>query len=413
MSADEEIRGPFLLARGLFGSESLREGASERVVGALDRAFDLLSGDDSAGPTGLAGLTGEDRLLRVIDQAALAIRAAALERPIALLLDDLQWSDQDSLRLLRYVIRTQPTLPIFFAIAIRPEESASATELVTLLADMDRMGVVRRLRVERFRQADTAGLLRQALGGSIAPPTVAAFQAQAEGVPFVIEELARTYREAGLLQSIDGSWTLAPKAGRLVPSSVQTLVRRRAAHLKDDTKGVMADAAVIGRSFRAADVCAIRTQLGQTGCTAGDVSELLAPAVQAGLLGKAADKSGADFTFSHEQVHEFATSWLTPPRRRAIHAAVVDLLTNSQPVDRAALPTIARHALAAGDVDRAARYSVEAAQAALAANAPEEALHSSRRPSGSSQPSALASRSCESATTRTTRCDASTIASRA
>lgn len=191
VSGDEEIRGPFMLARGIFASESLREGASERAVRALDHACDVLSGQDDPG---FVGLPPEDRLLRVIDQATLALRAAALEHPVALLLDDMQWADQDSLRLLRYAVRTQPTLRIFVAIAIRPEESALTAELVTLLADMDRMGLVRRLRLGRLRHPETGDLLRQVLAGQVAPATVATIQAQAEGVPFMIEELARTYR---------------------------------------------------------------------------------------------------------------------------------------------------------------------------------------------------------------------------
>jgi DNA-binding CsgD family transcriptional regulator/tetratricopeptide (TPR) repeat protein len=371
VAGDEEIRGALIIARGIFASDSLRDGASERAVKALDHACDVLSGVDESG---LGGLAPDDRLLRVIDQATIALRMTALERPIALLLDDMQWADQDSLRLLRYVIRTQPTLPLFFAIAIRPEESALTQELVTLLADMDRMGLIRRIRLTRFRHPETAELLRQVLAGPVAPATVAAIQAQAEGVPFVIEELARTYREAGLVQHIEGSWTISPKAGRLVPSSVRTLVQRRAAHLKDDTRGVLAEAAILGRNFRLADVCAIRSEMGQSDCTAGALADMLAPAVEAGLISSAGDRAGADFSFNHQQIHEFAASWLPPARRRAIHAAIVELLSADEHLNPANLSVLARHALAAEDLDRSARYSVEAARAALAANAPEEAL---------------------------------------
>ena len=35
------------------------------------------------------------------------------ERPIALLLDDLQWADQDSIRLLRYIVRANSSAPMF------------------------------------------------------------------------------------------------------------------------------------------------------------------------------------------------------------------------------------------------------------------------------------------------------------
>ena len=47
----------------------------------------------------------------------------------------MQWADEDSLRLLRYVIRTEGASPIFMMFSIRPEELASLTEAVTLIAD--------------------------------------------------------------------------------------------------------------------------------------------------------------------------------------------------------------------------------------------------------------------------------------
>ena len=46
------------------------------------------------------------------------------EQPIALLIDDVQWADQDSIRLLRYVIRANPNVPMFLMFTIRPEEMA-------------------------------------------------------------------------------------------------------------------------------------------------------------------------------------------------------------------------------------------------------------------------------------------------
>lgn len=232
----------------------------------------------------MAGMSAGDRGLRVIDQATLAMRAAALERPVATLFDDLQWADQDSLRLLRYLVRTQPTLPIFIAIAIRPEEAALLPELGTLLADMDRMGIVRRVRVGRLRHAETADMLRQLLGGHVSQGTITTIHSQAEGVPFVIEELLRAYRDAGLLQVIDGAWTLSTKAGKLVPSAVRTLVQRRAARLPDDARAVMAEAAIVGRTFRVADVSAIRAELGEGETEPERLTVLLAPALEAGLI---------------------------------------------------------------------------------------------------------------------------------
>ena len=143
-------------------------------------------------------------------------------------IDDLQWSDEDSLRLLRYVVRTDGASPIFLMFAIRPEEFAVVTEAVNLVADMDRMGVVRRVKLDRFSQSATREFLAQVLGGPVDASGAAVMHAQAEGVPFIVEEMAFTYRENGMIQEIDGVWTLAGNAERLVPSAVKTLISRRA-----------------------------------------------------------------------------------------------------------------------------------------------------------------------------------------
>jgi DNA-binding NarL/FixJ family response regulator len=205
-------------------------------------------------------------------------------------------------------------------------------------------------------------------------------------VPFIVEELARTHREAGTLQQVDGGWRLGRNAARLVPSAVRTLIDRRAARLPAATRAALGEAAILGRSFSLRDLRAIRARLGegsgppasgQATANDGDIDQLtddLGPAVRAGLLLPQAPDEPADYTFTHEQVRQFASSQLSAARRRQVHAAVVDLLLEGGDPAPAGLPMLAQHALAAGDTTRAARFSIDAAAAALASNAPEEAL---------------------------------------
>ncbi|MBI4261357.1 MAG: AAA family ATPase [Actinobacteria bacterium] len=372
VTADEEIRGPFLVARAIFGDRQARQAAAGTEAGeALDRAAAALVGVDDPG---LAAMPRDERLLRTFDLGAVALRALAGERPVALLVDDLQWADQDSIRLLRYLVRAGVTAPIFLLFAIRPEETAEVSEIVNLIADMERMGLVRRLHLARFTQVETGLFLRQLLGGEVDGPGVATVHAQAEGVPFIIEELAQAYRDGGMLQEIDGVWRIGRGAERLVPSAVRTLIQRRAARLPDATRGALAEAAVVGRSFSLRDLRAVKVHLGDPGAEADDLAGGLAPAVAAGLLVQHPEGSAADYTFTHEQVREFATAALTVPRRRAIHGAIVDILTAGADTNPACFALLAQHALAAGDAARGARYSVEAARVSLESNAPDEAL---------------------------------------
>ena len=252
---------------------------------------------------------------------------------------------------------------------------------MNFVADMERMGLVRRLRPGRFSSVETAELLKRVLGGPVEPSSATAMHVQSEGVPFIVEELARTHREAGTLQQIDGTWRLGRNAARLVPSAVRTLIDRRAARLPAPTRAALGDAAILGRSFSLRDLRAIQARIGPSvagsAAATGETDQLaddLGPAVQAGLLLPQSAGEPADYTFTHEQVRQFAAAQLSAARRRQVHAAVVDLLLDGGDPGPAGLPMLAQHALAADDTVRAARFSIDAATAALASNAPEEAL---------------------------------------
>jgi DNA-binding NarL/FixJ family response regulator len=369
--ADEEIRGPLLLARAIFRGDDLREGRTEDELATLERAQRAMRGEDEVG----AGMPADEKMLRTFDLATSASRAVSRGRPLALLIDDMQWADQDSIRLLRYVIRSNSSDPLFIMLTLRPEETAKVTELVSLLADLERLAILRRLPVGRFRQTETGALLKNLLGGEPTLATTATIHAQAEGVPFIVEELTRAYRDAGLLQPIGGSWSLARHAERLVPSAVRNLIQRRAASLPPETRDMLATGAVLGRSFRVSDLCALRTRVSeQDRCEIGEALEALQPAIASGLLAEVGDGTNKYMTFSHEQVRAFALEGLPATRRRAMHAAVVDLLTADGDPGPEVLPVIVRQALAAGDTEKTARYSLDAARSALRTSAPDEAL---------------------------------------
>jgi DNA-binding NarL/FixJ family response regulator len=368
ITADEEIRGPFLVARSLFANGAIREvAAGTRAEGAVRRIVEALAGRDEAG---FENLSPDAKLLRTFDVAGIAISELARVKPLALLLDDVQWADDDTLRLLRYVVRSVADQPVFLFLTFRADEMATVAEANNFVADMERMGLVRRLRVTRFSASETGLLLRQVLGGPVEGQSVAAMHAQSEGVPFIVEELARTHRDAGTLQQVEGEWRLGRNAARLVPSAVRTLISRRAAHLPASTLAILGAAGVLGRSFSVRDVLAV----GGLGTDDADLAGQLQPAVDAGLLLQHPAEDAADYTFTHEQVRDFAVGQLSNARRRDVHRRVVDLLLDGGDPPAEGLQMLAQHALAAGDNERAARFSIDAAAAALGANAPEEAL---------------------------------------
>src|SRR5262249_37424414 len=83
-TAAEELQGPFLVARSILGSpEAIRAAADQPTSQALRRCLDSMSGQDDPG---LASLQPDRRLLRTFDLGAVAFRALAAVRPLAVLI---------------------------------------------------------------------------------------------------------------------------------------------------------------------------------------------------------------------------------------------------------------------------------------------------------------------------------------
>lgn len=370
VSADEELRGPFLLFRSMLNSPRMAEIAREAMaLEPVDRARDAIGGRSSDRDE---GLSPQEKMLRVFDEVASAVAALTRDRPVALLFDDLQWADEDSIQLIRYLVRTLATAPIFLLITVRPysEMSSGADKLI---ADLDRMRVTKVLRLERFNRAETGELLVNLLGAPVDEQTLHSLHARSEGVPFFIEELARAYREADALQLMDGTWTMTRLSGAAVPSSVQSLIERRLAQLSDESRALLADAGVLGRRFRLADVAPVLARIrNEEQRQEWALAEDLDMAIQLGLLVEEPEEDPYDYSFSHDQIRASLLADLPRRRQQAIHGAIADVLGSRE--DAADLSMLAYHSMKAGDSQKAISCALEAARAALTGSAPEESI---------------------------------------
>lgn len=373
VGGDEELRGPFFLLRTLLSSssiEALADRASARD--ALERARNVLWGRGEAE----SGLAPAEQMLRVYDVATVALRQIADAVPLVLLFDDLQWGDEDSIKLIRYLVRTSSQSPILLVLAHRSDLSPQPTAATMLVADLDRMRLVRRMKLERLSRAETGELLAHILGHPVSPECAATLHARGEGVPFFIVEFAQTFREAGLFQLLSGRMEVSAAARATVAPSVQILIERRLGQIPEGSRIALSDAAVIGRRFRLNDLTAVRATLTPDAPeTPSVVADQLAPALEANLLITLPEGASYDYAFTHDEVRTVLMTQGARQRHRAIHAGLVTLMS-SEDYPHACQATIAFHALEAGDEENGVRYSIEGARNALATFAPEEALRS-------------------------------------
>jgi tetratricopeptide (TPR) repeat protein len=370
VAADEELRGPFLLFRSLLTSPQMATVAREAVaMEQLDRAQEAISGRGQR----VEGLSPQEQMLRTFDEVAATVLALTRERPLLLMLDDLQWADDDSIQLIRYLVRTMGSAPIVLLISLRPYSDSATGGASKLIADLDRMRVTQVLRLQRLTPRQSGELLENLLGSPADESMIESLHSRSEGVPFFLEELARAYREAEAIQLIDSTWTMTKLSGPAVPSSIQTLVERRLAQLSEDCRSRLADAGVLGRRFRLADLSRVLARIDRGPAqTELQVGEDLRNAVDLGLIVSERPGAGYDYSFSHDQIRAALLSSLPRQRKRDIHQAIAEhLAAESGPES---LSMLAHHALEAGDQTLAVESGIRAAHTAMAMSAPEEAI---------------------------------------
>src|SRR5262249_38511027 len=77
-----------------------------------------------------------DNLLRLFESVAQLVERLAVQGPLALVLEDLHWADEMSLRLFAFVARQTRTLPVLIAVTAREEDLASSPVLQRVLDEV-------------------------------------------------------------------------------------------------------------------------------------------------------------------------------------------------------------------------------------------------------------------------------------
>ena len=172
---------------------------------------------------GLAGLVDQaadtsaaSQAFQTSDRIARALFAVAERTPVLVVLDDLHWSDDATLRTLRHVLATTPPDARLVVVATRrahPEPTGALAEVGEAFARRHAL----RLDLDGLGAHEARMLVRSVAGPEIADATADAWHRRAAGNPFFLVELARLDEE-----------DVAE-----VPATVRDVVTRRLAVLDD------------------------------------------------------------------------------------------------------------------------------------------------------------------------------------
>ncbi|HMQ32868.1 MAG TPA: AAA family ATPase [Chloroflexaceae bacterium] len=307
-------------------------------------------------------LAGPDARRRFFEAVADVLRAAcAGPAPGVLLVDDAHWADGASLDLLAFLARRLRGGPGLLLLTWRDEEVPADHALRAMGAEARRAGPTELIALDGLSAAAVAELA-SASGAALGPGLAARLHQESEGVPFFVVEYLAALRE-GALPPADGQWPL--------PGRARDLLEARLRPLSEAARALLVAAAVVGRAFDLATLCAAAS-VGEDAAVDG-LEELLAR----GLIVEAT-VAPLRYTFAHERLRAMAYERASQARRRLLHRRVAAHLA----AQLAAAPrpgmaaAVAYHAAEAGDAQLAtAHHRLAGDEArALAANA-EAAAH--------------------------------------
>ena len=296
----------------------------------------------------------------------------AHERPLFVLLDDLHWSDEPSLRLLEQLAADLLTLPILIVGTYIRAGLTESGVLGATIETLHRRRLVEHIHVGPLSQDDLGALL-EALGGKDPPPgLVQLLYRETDGNVFFAEEVARDLLRQGKILDETGRWRPDVESLDLdVPDSVRLTIGRRLDGLTATTRRMLAIAAVIGRAF-GFELLITVSELEEE-----ELIDALEEAERSRIIASTSEGGAIQFRFTHELIRQTLVGDVSLTRRQIWHQRIAEAMQDefsSTLADHAA--EIAYHLSEAGrraDPSTTARFLVAAGERALEASAYEEA----------------------------------------
>lgn len=362
----EALRGT-IDAPALAGVDATWLAEVARVVPELRKRFTALPDVSTNAPT------DGWRLFEAVAQVLLAL---AEQRPLAVMIDDLQWCDADSSGLLHFLVRRLAEARVLWCATFTVGEVERDAPAARLARALRATRGATHVTLAPLSAEDVWQLVREL--GRVDAPTggrrlAARIHEVTAGNPFYVIELLKTLFAQDIL-TVDPetkAWIVSPTAaesgGYTYAPTVHEAIADRIECLPDELHAVLISIASAGR-----------------GCRADVLSHLHGISrLHAAMLGDAlverhlvVEEDGV-YECAHPTIAAVVRARLTTSRRREVHRALaltLELLL--PPGQRPGLEAgeIARHADQAGDRAMTYRYALLAADAGVARFAFDEAL---------------------------------------
>lgn len=289
--------------------------------------------------------------------------------PLLVILDDVQWADESSVKLLAYLSPRLKDYPLIVIATCREHELSPDHPLHSQLANLRQEHAVLSLPLSPLSN-EQIGVIISAIP-HLPEAIVQQIEAKAAGNPLFAEELARSLDPA---LSVPSTSSAAADTAFPLPDTITAVFDQRMERLSRACQQLLGKAAVLGNSF---DFRLIKAMEARSSTDEDTILDLLEEALQAGVLIEEEVRPRIIYHFWHPLLVSHLYSELSATRRANLHrqaAGIVRQAYRGREDEGAA--TIVYHLIRGGsDTEQIVHYAELAGDRAYRLSAYREAVH--------------------------------------
>jgi tetratricopeptide (TPR) repeat protein len=314
-----------------------------------------------------------DRLFESICKLVIEISE---NRPLLLVLDDLQWADDGTLQVLHYLARNIRNNKVLILGTYCPEDLNNNGGKSSSFPE-----TIRRMRIEklfseiilsRFNERCTTLMIESMVGKQGLPNGFAkVLYKESEGNPFFVEEVLKSLVNEGLIDVASYKWAAKIDFSEIrIPGTIRDVIARRIDTLDDKTKAILKVASVIGNSFPFELLFKISDAEEEEAIDAIDA------AIDVNIIHEDSSSPDERYKFDHALIREIIYSSMSKSRRRLLHKRIgntIEKLYRDKLDDM--VYNLAHHFNLGKDIEKTLLYGVLAGDRASKTFAPEDATN--------------------------------------